>query len=303
MIERYESNGIVWINLEAPTKDDVRTVVDEFNISPSLADELLIPSLKPYAQRADKELYLALHFPVMHKAHVTGEQEVDFIIGHSFVLTNHYEKMPVLEKFKKVFTMNQSLEKNNFNGSPLNIFIAIAKQLYTAVEEQIDEVHDTLEDIERDIFAGKEREMVEALSYAGRNILNLKQSLDPHQDVLRTLSLEVGNFAGSTFRNRLRAIDDIYYRERKHITRLWQTISELRETNNSLLSTKQNEIMQIFTILAFVTFPLSLFASIFGMNTAHIPIVGRDYDFWIVIGAMAFATFLMFLFFKHKKWL
>ena len=61
--------------------------------------------------------------------------------------------------------------------------------------------------------------------------------------------------------------------------------------------------MKILTIMAFVTFPLSLIAAIFGMNTVYIPIIGTPGDFWIVMGIMGFATFLMFLYFKRKKWI
>ena len=70
-----------------------------------------------------------------------------------------------------------------------------------------------------------------------------------------------------------------------------------------MLSSKENEVMKTLTIMAFVTFPLSLIATIFGMNTVNMPIIGGDYDFWIVIGIMAIFTFAFFVFFKKNKWL
>jgi magnesium transporter len=70
-----------------------------------------------------------------------------------------------------------------------------------------------------------------------------------------------------------------------------------------MLSTKQNEIMKIFTILAFVTLPLSLIAAVFGMNTTFIPIVGLPNDFWIIIGIMIITSLAMFAYFKYKKWI
>jgi magnesium transporter len=120
---------------------------------------------------------------------------------------------------------------------------------------------------------------------------------------LRSLSTLIEEFSSHEQKVKLNTIENLYYKLRKHTTQLWQSLSELRETNNSLLSTKQNEVMKIFTILAFVTFPLSLVASIFGMNTKYIPIVGHQYDFWIVMGMMTFATILMFIYFKYKRWI
>ena len=82
-----------------------------------------------------------------------------------------------------------------------------------------------------------------------------------------------------------------------------ELINSIEQTNNSLLSTKQNETMKILTIMAFITFPLSLIASIFGMNTLNIPIIGNVYDFWIVIGVMLGVSLVMFIYFKYKKWI
>ena len=80
-------------------------------------------------------------------------------------------------------------------------------------------------------------------------------------------------------------------------------MGDLRTTNDSLLSTKTNEVMKVLTILAFITFPLSLIASIFGMNIDSAPLANNPYGFWIVIGIMIALMISMFLYFRHKRWL
>lgn len=304
MLHRHEYKNLVWIDLESPTVDEVRRVTDEFNIHPVVADELLSPTLRPHTEKYDNHLYLVLHFPSLQRSQsVIPEQEVDFVIGKKFIITTRYEEHPSFIEFRKVFEVNAALEEDHFTDNSFDIFLLLAKRLYRAVDGEIDDVRETLECIEDQIFKGREKEMVVSLSKAGRDILNLKQALDPHQDILNSLASLTESFAGEEYVSRVRAIESMYFRSRKHITRIWQTLNELRETNNSLLTTKQNEVMKIFTILAFVTFPLSLIASIFGMNTTHMPFIGGPYDFWIIIGLMGFTTFLMFLYFRHKNWL
>jgi magnesium transporter len=61
--------------------------------------------------------------------------------------------------------------------------------------------------------------------------------------------------------------------------------------------------MKTLTIMAFVTFPLTLVSSIFGMNTHYLPIVGLPGDFWIVTGTMLALAICFFLYFKRKGWL
>ncbi|MCK5592403.1 MAG: hypothetical protein KAI72_10650 [Candidatus Pacebacteria bacterium] len=55
--------------------------------------------------------------------------------------------------------------------------------------------------------------------------------------------------------------------------------------------------------MAFITFPLTLIAGIFGMNAEYMPFVGQDQDFFIILGLMVVTVFIMFTYFKFKKWM
>jgi magnesium transporter len=121
--------------------------------------------------------------------------------------------------------------------------------------------------------------------------------------VLNSLEIAGTKFFNGMFTHHLKRVSGEQYRIHSLIESLQETMRDLRETNNSLLSTKQNEAMKVLTIMAFVTFPLSLVASIFGMNTVFLPFVGQKYDFWMVMGIMAALTISFFIFFKRNKWL
>jgi len=306
MIHRHEYKNLIWIDFECPTLEEVRAIAQEFGINPLVADELLSPTLRPHTESYGDYLYLILHFPTLqHTGHsaIAPEHEVDFIIGKNFLITTRYEELTTFVEFRKVFEVNAALEEDHFGDNAFDIFLLLAKRLYRIVDVDIDKVRDTLGYIETEIFEGKEREMVEALSRTGRDVLNIKQGLDPHQDILASLRELTADFAGKEYVSRVQSIENMYYRSRKHTTSIWQTLAELRETNNSLLSTKQNEVMKTFTIIAFVTFPLMLLSSVFGMNTTHTPIIGYQHDFWIIVSMMCLATLSMFFYFRHKHWL
>lgn len=61
--------------------------------------------------------------------------------------------------------------------------------------------------------------------------------------------------------------------------------------------------MKTLTVLAFMVLPLTLITQIFGMNAEHSPIIGNQFDFWIIIGMMVTLAAGCYLYFKHKKWL
>lgn len=303
MLSRHEHEGLVWVDLESPTRDEIHAVMDEFSIQPLIAEELLLPSSKPRAEFLRGYVYLILHFPALRHSHKHREQEVDFVIGKNFLVTTHYEAIDPIHNFSKIFEVNSALEATSIGGHAGFIFCSLVKRLYKGVEHELEFIRHDLTTVEEHIYSGEEVLMVEAISRVARDLLNLRQILEPHREVLHTLENEGGRFFGDDFIPYLRSLSNEYYKVHNHIMRLTESLHELRETNNSLLSTKQNETMKVFTILAFVTFPLTLVAAIFGMDTRETPIVGSPHDFWIIIGLMLFAACTMFFIFRRKKWL
>ena len=303
MHSRYEHNGLVWIDLESPSRDEVRDIRDQFAIAPLIAEELLLPSIKPRAEFYERYIYLVLHFPALRHSHKTREQEIDFVVGRNFLVTTHYDTIDPLHKFSKVLEVNSVLDKSNLGDHAGYMFFYMLKKLYQAVEHEVEYVRHDLSAVEEHIFSGHEVAMVAALSASARDLLSLRQRIEPHREVLREFEAGGAQFFGEDFKPYLRALSDEYYRVHNHVMRETESLHELRETNNSLLTTKQNETMRILTIMALLTFPLALFVAIFDINAKHNPIIGLPYDFWIIVGAVLGAGAIMLWYFRHKKWL
>ena len=303
MHSRYEHNGLVWVDLESPSRDEVRDIMDQFGIAPLVAEEVLLPATKPRVEFYGDYVYLVLHFPALRHSHKAREQEVDFVVGSNFLVTAHYDMIDSLHKFTKVIEVNSLLDKSNLGSHAGFMMFYMLKKLYQAVEHEVEYIRHDLATVEEHIFSGHEVDMVVALSRSARDLLNLRQRMEPHREVLRELEAGGAAFFGQDFLPYLRALSNEYYRVHNHIMRETESVHELRETNNSLLSTKQNETMRILTIMALLTFPLALFVAIFDINAASNPIIGLPYDFWIIVGIVVGAGATMLWYFRYKKWL
>jgi len=304
MIQKHLFKDSIWIELDHPTQDEVNTVMAEYNLHPHVARELASPSLKQRVESYDDHLYLILHFPAFKHTHnEQNVQEVDFVIGKNYVITVKYDTIDSLHKFSKLVEVDSILKKDVQYEDPSFVFFGIMHEIYRSLLDEIAYLEDLIEDIESKIFKEREREMVFALSRVARNFLDLKKIIEQHKEILDDLEHLGGAAFGVEFGRSAALIKVDYYKVRNLIRSNLELIQELRETNNSLLNTKQNEVMKTLTILAFVTFPLSLIAAIFGMNTVGMPFTGSPYDFWIVILIMCSAAGCMFLYFKHKRWL
>src|SRR3989338_5849559 len=303
MHTRYEHNGLIWIDLESPSRDEVQDVMDQFGIAPLIAEELLLPTTKPRVEFYPAYAYLVLHFPALRHSHKTREQEIDFIVGHNFLITTHYDTIDPLHKFSKVFEVNSLLDKSNLGNHAGYMLFYMLKKLYQAVEHEVEYIRHDLAFVEEHIFSGHEVKMVTALSRRARDLLSLRQRIEPHREVLRDFEAGGAHFFGADFAPYVRALSDEYYRVHNHIMRSTDFLHELRETNNSLLSTKENETMRVLTIMALLTFPLALFFAIFDINAKSNPIIGLPYDFWIIVGIVFTIGTSMLMYFRHRKWL
>jgi magnesium transporter len=302
MLTRYQERHLTWIDCVSPTPQEVRSLIKEFKIDPLIAEELLLPSFKPKVERRGDVAYVILHFPIIHNAHQKHEQEIDFIVGRDFLITTRYTTMDPLHSFAKAFEANSVIHTPGASHGG-HLFVAMVRNLYIALLNECDTLERRLHDIEEHIFAGEEKRMVLRLSHVGRLIHDFRQSLQTHDEMLASYEPVGARLFGPEYSYYVHDLEGSYQRIENRLEHLRESLFELRETNNSLLSTKQNEIMKTLTVLAFIFLPLTFITGLFGMNTVHTPLVGSPMDFWALVAGMVLIAIGCFAYFNHKGWL
>src|SRR3989339_963539 len=206
MISRYTYKDLVWVDMESPSNEEVRQIMEEFSLSPLIGNELLTPSVRSKVDMYEDFIYLILHFPtISHKHGKHDEQEVDFVIGKKFIITTHYEVIDPLHEFSKVFEVNSILDKSTMGLHGGFVFFYIMRELYQSLTHELDHIDDRLEAAEGKIFTGEESSMVEKLSLIHRDLLNFKQAVRYHRDVLESFELAGRRMFGQDFDYYMRA--------------------------------------------------------------------------------------------------
>lgn len=302
MIERYEQKNRTWIDICNPSTEEIREVMEEASIPSDFVNDLTV--MIPHSETVFKKgaLKITLDFPVVRRTDINHPHEIKFIVTKSHLVTIHFEEIEALHRFGKEFEILCVL-KNGKQPSTISLFITMLNFLYDAMYIKLDYLDTKLKDVENEIFNEHEKEMVFELSQISRRLISFKQTIASHENALVRLRTGLGVAFGKAQETQVDNLEHHYRNLTRQIYTLDHTLNDLRETNYALLSTKQNETMKIFTILAFITFPLTLFTSMFGMNTATTPIIGKEGDFWIILSIMAIVSIFFFVFFKYKKWI
>jgi magnesium transporter len=91
--------------------------------------------------------------------------------------------------------------------------------------------------------------------------------------------------------------------------RIWDTLENYKEvvealesTNESVLTHRLNDSFRILTAASVILLPLTLIASVYGMN---VPVPGENepFSFWVVVALMGAMLVALTILFRRRGWL
>lgn len=303
MVERFKQGKLLWINMKSPSPEEVKKVMQELSLPPQLMTDLTTVVPKNAVQRIDGTVKVTLDFPTIKRVGADHQFEIKFFISKNTLLTVQYEEMEGIDRFKRQFEVAMTLRKAQKHVSGGHIFISLFNNLYDSASTKLDYIESQLATIESEIFRNNEKQMVVEIANTSKRLIAFRHVLRGHEDIFRDLGTALEHTFNDVFASDIKGLHHQFLILQHRAQTQYETLEALRDTNAAMLYTKQNEIMKLFTIMAFTTFPLTLFSSIFGMNTRNTPLIGHSFDFWIIISVMVTAAVCFFVFFKHKGWL
>lgn len=304
MIKENRNKKIVWVDISSPDTEEIREIVHKYNLDPIKTKELTLTKFTEGISFKENKIYCAFYFPALRHSHKDEtRQEIDFVIGKDFIITNRYDQIDAIDSFAKFFEVNSTLNKELMEDHGGFVFYYILKELYKGVSNELDSINDELLITEKEIFRGKEKEMVLNISKISRGLLDIQHTIKGHGNILeKMIQVSSEGLSDEDITYNIIKIKNEFHRIERYLIDLIDFLSELRETNNSLLSTKQNEIMKTLTIMAFLVLPFSIITGFFQMNTINTPVLGRPNDWYIVIVLELIVVISLFVFARFKKW-
>ena len=299
------ANNTTWIDIPAPKEKDLEALKEDFRLHPFIRRQFLPPIHRPKIEEYPNQLFMVLHFPVYDKKKKqTNLAELDFIITPETLITSHKDDIPSLKIFFDDCQVQEYHKKQYFKSTGYLAFSLLDFMIDDCLP-MLDHIAERLDDIENQVFEGREKEMLSEIAVIKRDLINFRRAIKPQRSVLEILE---------------KKCQRVFRPDLKHLTqevigsniRVWnvlenhrELINSIEQTNNSLLSYKLNNIVKILTIISFITFPLAVVTGFFGMNVFDkIPIIKQNPNiWWIILVSMFTAALLMFAFFRKKKWL
>ena len=287
MIKELKWHDKRWIYADKPTWEELDRLVENYDIHPVVAEELTHPSLRPKVDKFQNFLYLILHFPVFnHEKRTSLGSEIDFIIGEDFLITVRYDEKGALTEFFNELESDKDELARLFSGGVSMVFYQMLTRLYDFALRELDHIKLKIDSVDDRLAAREDEATIQEIFFLRRDILNFRRAIKPHETVVTSLASHGLNFFGKDMEPYLKDIVGEYSKVWNMLENHKETIETLYDTNISFLSMRSNEIMKRLTLMAFVTFPLTLTASIFSMAIAPDEFYGRPYDFIAILAVI-----------------
>ena len=302
-VDIVESPGLRWINIERPRALEQTWLEEHFDFHALDYEDVRSRNQRPKVDEYDDYLFIVLHFPAYDKAvSRLNAAELDLFVGPDFLITLPNEPLQTIDYLFERCRTNEELRESLFSKGPGYLLYKIVDDLVDSSFPMLRKIGNKLERIEQEIFEGKSAEVVRDIPNAKQEIINFRKVIRPQRAAFSDLE-----------RNKQRYIADdldIYFDDIVDASeRIWDMLENFKEvvealesTNESAIAHRSNEIFRVLTAFSVIFLPLTLIASIWGMNV-KVPGEGDPTDFWLVLGLMAVILAALLALFRRRGWL
>ena len=248
-------------------------------------------------------LFVVLHFPVYDKAiQRLNAAELDIFLGPDYLVTlPNVELLPVTRLFGRCEEDAELRERLFEKGSGRLLYEAL-DDLFDYCFPILDKIAHKLDSIEDDMFEGRSDEVVRDISNVKQEIISYRKIIKPQRSTLRLLERHTERFLPENLELYFDDVVDASERVWDLLDNYKEVVEALEDTNESVISHRQNDVLRLLTIISVTMLPLSVIASVFGMNVLY-PGEGSSEAFWVILVAMLVTLVGMVAFFRFKRWL
>ena len=303
MIETIQHGSLKWEHITNPTEDDFRYLLEDYNFHPLDIEDCRGTNQRPKIDEYDDYYFLILHFPYFDKGNKNVRtREVKIFWGKDFIITigkSHWVVKKLFDEVQEDLAENDEDTLEAMSCSDLLLY-NILDRLMLETYQLILRIGSEIDLINYDIFNKKARNIIELISITRRNIILLNTTFKPQLRVLHMF--ESGGIKGFVDPEQVDMEDywgdilDQYQKMYDLVEDYGELIEGLSKTFDSLLTNRSNDIMRVLTYFSTVMLPLTVVASLFGMNV-DFPFTTNTVSFWILLGAMGLLTTGLLIYF------
>jgi len=314
-----EATGkVAWVDLLDPTPDERSMVEIDFGLRLPTRDNL--SEVQSSSRMAEENGVLFMSVPAGSDgpAGDGAVSPIGFVLSKEVLITLRYAQSRSFDTAAEKFSRSE-------RRTSTEAFAIVVEELVESTADRLENLATELDQMSRSVFRRAvpfRRRSREALRYklevrsnealrnklidvgnVGEQLSRLRGRLVGLQRILPFASGPARHFISGEVRSRLHVAQGDLASLTDYQTHLSEKVQFLLDAVLGFISTKQNDIFTVLTVVSVIGIPPMLVASIYGMNFKNMPELSWVWGYPFALALIVLSTVLPILWFKWRGWL
>lgn len=305
VVKQIKHQQLTLTVMDHSNEEDLKLLNETHALHPLVTSELAHPTFHPKIEHYSDHTLFVFRFPQFNNSiHEIKPSEIDLILLNQELILVRYNSFEALDLLLRDLEEDILIRSEFFETDSKFLMYKILDRLFSSLFREMEHIGQAVDELEDKLFIRDNADqLVSEISVLRREAIDFKRIASPNLKILEELNEKPGEIFEKKFHPYLHKLYVVNNRLVNFIESQIATLAVIHETNESLLSHRLSSIMKVLTMFSVIVFPLTLFASIWGMNVQNMPLVGHPFDFWLLLIMMGLGTLSMLIVFKFKRWI
>ncbi len=296
---RRSAPDFEWIDVTAPTDDELAGLAESYGLHPLAMQDSLDPEHLPKYERLGGATFLIVraYDEESPPDAVTIQQmtrKVAAFAGLTFLVTVHRKTMPFYTAFK-ADCARRSPDQVGLGEVVVDLIGAVV----ATYEKPLEEAEKVLDDFEEALFDGARAEAgLEDIHLVKRRVTLIKRTLWQTLGVVQKLHPS-SEGQSPIYQDLRESIESLH----TWADEIHDNVSNLLTVQLNIASHRTNEVMRILTVFSAFFLPLTFIVGIYGMNFRRMPELEWRFGYPLTLIFMAAVCLGIFLWFRRRGWM
>lgn len=323
-VQSVSFQGLSFVNVSQPTDFEIKFLKNTYDFNSLNLEDYVHRTQIPKIENDKKYDLIVLRFPffsenIPQNSHQYGvhlpafhptikkrrliSSYVNIFVAKEYLVILHDGNLPQIDH---IFTLCQKTLHHRIeymSQGPVFLAYKIIDALVDDCFSAINELTSTIDKIDKELENKQSQKTLEDISAVRRNLVVFHTMLKPvlplFSDLEKGKHKELNGSMQPFWGNILDHLEKIWDRVEDN----QELIGGISESNESLLSSRNNEIVKFLTVITSIAFPFVIVNNLYSMNVVGLPLAQQPGIVWILFGVIFIAGVGMIAFFKNRNWL
>ncbi|MHA2601686.1 MAG: magnesium/cobalt transporter CorA [Candidatus Thorarchaeota archaeon SMTZ1-83] len=297
-----DKKTVRWIHVQGLHELElIKKVGSNFNIHDLILEDITHTQQRPKMEILKDSLYLLLRaFDYDSDAGELLSEQVSILTGDQYVISLQESEVDLFDPIKNRLSRGLGrIRKGESDYLTYSLVDLIVDRYFLVLEG----FGDRIEALEDKVIKDPTNETLQEIYRLRRNTILLRRHVWPLREIVSRLNREESSFISNQTQVYLRDLHDHVVQVNDLVETYRDSLTGILDIYLSSVSNRLNEVMKILTVISTIFIPLTLLASIYGMNFWFMPELANPYSYPVLLVVMLLTGSILLFYFRKKGWI